>query len=188
MCIRIKLVSILLLGSIFMSGQDGEFLQGEIITRTGDTIRAKIKKLNRFQSFNRIVYLNNKGALKRMSTDHVRSYKRENEIFETLILSSETFVLAKRIIHGPEMSLYIWDEEETVNRRIFNEAIGKKMPKVFQHKYLKDKNSNILNVTAPFKGKIKKFLVGYPEIVEKIEKKELTKVEEIVVECNNGSY
>lgn len=185
---RMKVLSFFLFCSFFINGQEGQFVQGEILTRSGDTINAQIKKLNRFQSFNRIVYLNDEGVAKRMPADSVRGYRRENEVYETLILSSEVFVSAKRIIQGPEMSLYIWDEKETPNRRIFNEALGKKMPKVFQHKYLKDKNNNILNVTAPFKRKIKKFLVGYPEVVEKIEKKELTKVEDIVVECNNGRY
>ncbi|WP_396591640.1 hypothetical protein [Allomuricauda sp. R78024] len=184
----IKLLIILLFSSFFIYGQNEQFLEGEIIKRNGDTLEVKIKMLNRFKSFNRIIYLNDKGIEKRMPVDSIRAYRRGNEIYENLILNSEVFVLAKKVIQGPEMSLYIWDERETLEKRIFNEAIGKKMPKVFQHKYLKDKNNNVLNVTNPFKRKVKRFLTNYPEVVAKIENKELTKVEEIVVECNNGSY
>jgi hypothetical protein len=183
-----SLFSILIFINLSLFAQKGEFLDGEIVDIRGDTIIARIKKLNRFQSFYKVIYKDSSDEIKRLPVDSLRYYKRGSEVYENLILSSEVLVLAKRIVRGPEMSLYIRDRRESFNKRIFNEAVGKNMPKVFQIKFLKDKNNNILNFTYSSKRKLKKFITSYQEVIEKIENKELTTVEEIVVECNNGKY
>jgi len=166
-------------------GQGSEYLDGEIVTRSGDTLVVKIKVLDRFQSFRKINYMTASGAKKKMLAEDIRMYKRGKEEYETLILAYGVYVLAKKLIHGPYLNLYVVESKESLNQRILNEALGKKMPMVRQHKYLKLKTGQVKNATMSGKSKIKKFLNGFPLVVEKIEKGKIKSVEEIVVECNN---
>ncbi len=202
-----KTIFIFLFCTIYVFSQKQEFENGQIVFRNGDTIQGKIKVLNRFKSFNYLKYLDAAGKEKRISLEIIKSYTRGKEFFETLILSSQNYVLAKKIIHGPNMTLYYrdeptnavptrWDIKGTTLNLLKNE---------YRYKYLKDRNQNILMLSvrraaetpikdgvekilskALFKNKrLKKFLSEYPEIVEKIQKKELKTIEEVVVECNN---
>lgn len=176
---------IIFMFSIIGYGQDSEYLDGEIVTRSGDTLFVKIKVLNRFQSFRRINYMTASGSKKKMLAEDVRMYKRGKEEFETLILAYGVYVLAKKLIQGPNVNLYVVESKESFNQRLLNEALGKNMPTVRQHKYLKLATGHVINATLSGKSKVKRFLNGFPLVVEMMENEEIKSVEEIVVECNN---
>ncbi|WP_282048857.1 hypothetical protein [Maribacter aquivivus] len=202
-----KTIFIFLFCTISLFGQNKEFEDGQIIFRNGDTINVKIKVLNRFKSFNYLRYLDAAGKQKRILLSSIKSYSRGKEFFETLILSSQNYVLAKKIIQGPIMTLYYRDEP-TNAAPIRSDIKGTSLNLLkneYRYKYLKDRNQNILMFSArraaetPFKDgvektlskalfknkRLKKFLSEYPEIVKKIQNKELKTIEEVVVECNN---
>lgn len=193
-----------------LASQESEFLDGKIITRKGDTLKGQIKVQNRFRSFNKIIYLDNEGNEKKVAVDSIKSYERGKEFFETLIINSKLFVLAKRIILGPNMTLYYRNEATEVFPGLLD--MDGVLPKVlnneYRYKYLKDKNNNVITLSftrrageTPFKDiveklnskplhknkSLKRFLSEYPNIIKKIEAKQITKIEEVVVECNNVS-
>ena len=199
---KITVKYFLLIFSLTAFSQNSEFKEGEIISRKGDTIKTQVKVLNRFRSFDKLRYLNPDGKVKKVSLDSIKSYRRGNELYETLIINSELFMLAKRIIHGPNMNLYYRD--------VSTSLIQTGMPKIIRdearYKYLKDKNQNVIILSyttrageTPLKPiiekilskpihknkKLKKFLANYPNILEKIKNKELVTIEDVVVECNN---
>lgn len=182
--------------------QEPKYMDGQIITRKGDTITAQIKVINRFKSFKKLSYLSAEGEEEKISIDSIKSYRRGNEIYETLIINSKLFVLAKRVIQGPNINLYYRD--------VYTGLVETGMPKIlrneYRYKYLKDKDNNLITLSytrrageTPLKGimekihskphhknkNLKKILSNYPKILEKIKNKELISIEDIVVECNN---
>ncbi|MDF0709029.1 hypothetical protein [Flagellimonas okinawensis] len=167
----------------FCQGQ--EYLKGQIVTRAGDSIYGRIRVLDRFQSFRKLYYLTEEGTENKIPIEDIRMYKRGNEEYETLILAHGVYVLAKKLIHGPNIELYVVEYKEPLNQRLLNEALGKKMPTVRQHKYLKLSTGQVINATMSSRRKIKKFLHRFPLVVEKIENKVMDSMEEIVVECNS---
>ncbi len=166
-------LSLQVFGSIpYVLGQE-DYQDGYIVRLKNDTVFGQVSnfRLGPFGGIREKIKFKGKGLKKRYAPKHLRSYKKGDSLYRTLLLDGEYEFL--RVVSEGPVSHYIYDFQEQ----------GEQL--VQDIDYLqKGDNNPLIRVTQGIFGLKRKRLASLfsdcPELVQKIQKKEINYVFEIV--------